>query len=175
MSKIARVGAMAFFVGGMLIGTLMTPVYAQQTILPRNTVPVTAHELRQIYGDKTWQWSAGGARFIGKDRRLIAFSEKPGKPTFAEGRWKIDNDGRLCLVAVWVTKEGGAPANTCFQHVRDHGTIYQRREPSGNWYIFKTFRPKPEDEHAKLTKEDTVSPNMDRLKKSLTVSASQGG
>ncbi|URK89099.1 DUF995 domain-containing protein (plasmid) [Rhizobium sp. RCAM05350] len=154
---------------------MLAPAHAQSNILPKKTVPVTAHELRQIYSDKTWKWSAGGARFIGEGRRLIAFSEKPGKATFAEGRWKIYNNGRLCLVAVWVTQEGSAPANTCFRHVRDRGTIYQRREPDGDWYIFKTFRPKPGDEYAKLVKEDTVSPNMDRLKKSLTVSASQGG
>jgi hypothetical protein len=175
MIKIASVGAIAFSVGGMLIGTPLTPAHAQPNILPEKTVPVAAHELRQIYSDKTWRRSGGGARFIGEGRRLIAFSGKPGKTTFAEGRWKIDNDGRLCLVAVWVTQEGSAPANTCFQHVRDRGTIYQRREPDGDWYIFKTYRPKPEDEYAKLVDEDTVSPNMDRLKKSLTVSASQGG
>ncbi|OBZ92145.1 hypothetical protein ADU59_28270 [Pararhizobium polonicum] len=157
------------------MGILPTTVLAQPNILPKKTVPVTAHELRQIYSDKTWKWSAGGARFIGKGRRLVAFSERPGKATFAEGRWKIDNNGRLCLVAVWVTREGSAPANTCFLHVRDRGTIYQRREPNGDWYIFKTYKSKPEDEYAKLVKEDTISPNMDRLKKSLTVSASQGG
>lgn len=175
MIKIASAGAIALSVGAMLVGTLLTPAHARSTILPKNTVPVTAHELRQIYSDKTWKWSAGGARFIGKGRRLIAFSDKPGKATFAEGRWKLDNEGRLCLVAVWVTQEGSAPANTCFQHVRDRGTIYQRREPDGDWYIFKTYRPKPEDEYAKLVTEDTVSPNIARLKKSLTVSASQGG
>ncbi|MCV9999717.1 DUF995 domain-containing protein [Pararhizobium sp. YC-54] len=175
MTKIASVGAIALPVGGMLIGTLLTPAHAQPNRLPKKPAPVTAHELRQIYSDKTWKWSAGGVRFIGKGRRLIAFSEKPGKATFAEGRWKIDNDGRLCPVAVWVTHEGSAPANTCFQHVRDRRTIYQRREPDGDWYIFKTYRPGPEDEYAKLVTEDTVSPNMDKLKKSLTVSASQGG
>lgn len=173
MNKVARVGITALSVGGMLIGLLLGAAQAQPNILPKKTVPLTAQELRKIYSDKTWQWTAGGVRFIGKDRRMIAFSEKPGKATFAEGTWTLDDDGRLCLVAVWVTKEGSGPANTCFRHVRDRGTIYQRREPDGNWYIFKTYIPKPGD--AKLLKEDTVSPNMDRLKKSFISSASQGG
>ncbi|WP_455273830.1 DUF995 domain-containing protein [Rhizobium herbae] len=175
MNKVARVGAIALSIGGVLIGTLLTPAHAEPNILPKKTVPLTAHELRVIYSDKTWKWSTGGARFIGEGRRLIAVSEKPGKATFAEGRWRLDNNGNLCLVAVWVTQEGSAPANTCFRHVRDRGTIYQRREPDGNWYIFKTFRPKPGDEYAKLVNEDTISPNIDRLKKSFTVSANQGG
>ncbi|OJU71755.1 MAG: hypothetical protein BGO05_25315 [Rhizobiales bacterium 63-7] len=132
--------------------------------LPKNTVPLTADEVRRLYADKTWQWSAGAGRFIAKDRRFIAYSEEGGKPTIAEGRWEVTDHGRLCMNAVWSTPQDKARNRTCFRLVRDRGTVYQRREPKGNWFVLRSFKPRPEDEAHKLVAQDTVSPNIERLK-----------
>lgn len=132
--------------------------------LPKNTMPLTADEVRQLYTDKTWQWSAGAGRFIAKDRRFIAYSEEGGKPTIAEGRWLVTDRGQLCMDAVWSTQKDKAKARTCFRLVRDRGTIYQRREPKGDWFVLRSFKPRPEDEARKLVAQDTVSPNIERLK-----------
>ncbi len=132
--------------------------------LPKKTVPLSAEEVRRIYTDKTWQWSAGAGRFIAKDRRFIAYSEEGGKPTIAEGRWLVTDRGQLCMDAVWSTQQDKAKARTCFRLVRDRGTIYQRREPTGDWFVLHSFKPKPDDEGRKLVAEDTVSPNIARLK-----------
>lgn len=148
---------------------------AQAEYLPKNTVPLTAKEMRKIYANKTWQWESGGGRFIAKKRRFLAYSEEGGVPTFAEGSWEVNNEGRLCMVAVWVSREGKAPARSCFRLVRDRGTVYQRREPKGTWFILRTFIPKPEDEARKLVSEDTVSPNVKRLKAALKVRPAEGG
>jgi hypothetical protein len=168
MKRIKDSHAVAAFAGALLIGTLIVGAQAQPIDpLPEKAVPLTAFELRQIYNDKTWKWNDGGARFIGEGRRLIAFSEGGGYPTFAEGNWAINNKGRLCMVANWVTKDGEVSKKTCFRHVRDRGTIYQRREPDGNWYVFKTYKIQSEDEYNKLVSEDTISPNVVRLKQSF--------
>lgn len=167
MNISARSG-MLVVAAGVAAATL-PPLAAAQPggVLPRHTVPMTALELKQLYGDMTWQWHDGGGRFINKDRRFIAWSEKDGVPTVAEGHWRISNEGRLCLVAVWATKQDQAPNKTCFEHVRDRGTIYQRREPEGSWYVFKTYKLQPTDEYLKLVKEDTITPNVAKLKESF--------
>ena len=146
-----------------------------QKLRPEKAKPVSAVELSDLFGDRTWQWSAGGARFVAERRKLIAYSDKDGNPMVAEGHWEVTDKGRLCLVARWMTKSGETPKRTCFRHVRDRGTIYQRREPDGDWYVFRSNRPKPEDEFAKLIKEDTISPNVEELRKTLKASPGQGG
>ena len=168
MTKLKATKTIFLSVAMLAAGLLQTGAVAEPLKrLPRHTVPLSATELRKLYADKTWNWEAGGARFIGKDRKLIAYSEDGGVPTIAEGRWQVNNQGRLCMVAVWVTKEARAKAKSCFRLVRDRGTIYQRREPKGNWYVLKTFMPKPDDEFNKFVSEDTISSNLERIKQGL--------
>jgi hypothetical protein len=141
---------------------------------PGSAKPILAGELVEIFGDKTWQWKAGGGRFIAEGRRFVAYSEEGDNPTIAEGRWRV-TDGRLCLVARWKTKDANARNRTCFGHVRDRGTIFQRREPDGKWYVFRSYKPSPEDEISKLKSEDSVTPNVKRLEQALGDSKANGG
>jgi hypothetical protein len=141
---------------------------------PGKAKPVAAGELVEIFGDKTWQWGAGGGRFFAEGRRFVAYSEEGDKATIAEGRWRV-TDGRVCLVARWKSKEWNVRKRSCFAVLRDRGTIYQRSEPKGNWYVFRSYKPKPEDEITKFTSEDTVTPNVQRLKELLDGSKAKGG
>jgi hypothetical protein len=43
----------------------------------------------------------------------------------------------------------------------DEDTIYQRREPSGEWYVFKHAKPAAGDEFSKLVREDLVSAELE--------------
>ena len=175
MTKAARFGAILLSIASLAAGSWLASAHAQpMNPLPKKTVPLTPGEVRAIYADKTWTWSTGGGRFISKGRKFIAYSEKDGLSTIAEGRWTVET-GRLCMVAVWVTKLGKAPKTSCFQLVRDRGTIYQRREPKGNWFILRTFKPKPNDELNKFVTEDTVTPNIQRLKTALEQHTAEGG
>lgn len=158
----------AFLWGSILSLVLLNfqPVSANASgILPPNVEPLKIWDLRKIYVDRTWVWKNGGGRFEDKGHRFIAWSSENGVSSYAEGRWSVNDSGVLCFDAVWTAKNGSGPAKTCFEHVRDRGTIYQRRLPDGEWYIFRHFRPKASDEIQKLVRKDTVSGNVERLEK----------
>lgn len=144
---------------------LFAPALASaKDILPANVKPVKLWDLRDIYGDKTWRWTRGGGRFEVKEHKFLGWSAEGGKSTFGEGYWSVNNDGILCFKATWVAADGKGKARTCFEHVRDRGTIYQRKLPDGKWYIFKHYRNKRSDEIRKITRRDTVTKNVERLK-----------
>jgi hypothetical protein len=47
------------------------------------------------------------------------------------------------------------------------GTIYQMREPEGDWHIFKHASVKPTDEFNKLTPVNLVSVMLDKARVAL--------
>lgn len=159
---------LAVFATIILATVILTVGPARTTaegILPRHVEPLKLWDLRDIYVGRTWKWRSGGGRFEEDRHRFTAWSSENGVESYAEGRWSVNNDGVLCFKAVWTAADGSDTAKTCFEHVRDRGTIYQRRLPDGEWYIFKTYRPKASDEIRKLVRKDTVSANVERLKK----------
>ncbi|MBB3388498.1 hypothetical protein FHT82_001221 [Rhizobium sp. BK275] len=129
--------------------------------------PLNAGELYAIYADKTWTWDTGGGRFIGEDRRFVAWVNDGGKQSFAEGRWVVDDLGQMCMRATWTNNEGAARASTCFGHRKIGNTIYQRRQPNGDWYVFRHASAKADDEFRKLVPADTVSLKARELKQVL--------
>lgn len=143
-----------------------SPAMANST-LPRSVVALSAGELESLYGDRTWKWKSGAGRFVETDHTFLAWARSKEVDSFAEGHWQASDDGRLCIIAKWTTAEGAHDNTTCFIHLRDRGTIYQRREPDGPWYIFKTFIIQPEDEYRKLIRQDSVSAKVERVKASL--------
>ena len=69
MAKRLTGGALALCLGLILpIGAFA----AEKNKAPAPT-PLTAAELYMIYADKTWTWNTGGGRFIGEDRRFVAW------------------------------------------------------------------------------------------------------
>jgi hypothetical protein len=131
---------------------------------PAQARTMTAVELLTLYGDKSWQWPDGAGFMETRDRRFTAISGSGEQAGWAEGRWSVSDKGRLCFVADWHTKSGVSPGRTCFVHMVDEETIYQRREPSGEWYVFKHAKPAAGDEFRKLVREDLVSAKLERRK-----------
>jgi hypothetical protein len=126
--------------------------------------PLTNSELHQIYNSRSWLWEAGAGHFSSKQRRFTAWSNEGGSPSYGIGQWFITGPGKLCFRATWHAANGTAPALTCFSHREKDGFIYQRREPSGEWYVFKSNPASRSDEWARLRHGDYVVPRLDRVK-----------
>lgn len=136
---------------------MTTPSPAAESEPPKGAVPLSAVELLQLYGGKTWKWGEGGGYFEMDGRKFRARTFGDNGETSAAGTWKITDAGKLCFSAVWGVSATGAPAETCFLHVTDAGDIYQRRLPDGGWYVFKHAKTDPADEYNKLVRKDLVS------------------
>ncbi|MBW8298651.1 MAG: DUF995 domain-containing protein [Hydrogenophaga sp.] len=147
------------------------PVCAQEA-LPSDAEPLTAVELFMLVEDHSWKWSEGAGRFFNKDRRFLAFTRAKDGASFGEGRFLVTDSGRLCLVATWHGAAASNEARTCFLHKQADGVIYQRREPSGDWYVLKHSPVRETDEYAKFTKEDLVSEEFLKLKAEMETSSS---
>jgi hypothetical protein len=130
---------------------------AEPSAVPAQARVMTALELHDLYRDKTWQWSDGAGRFQEEGRIFRAWSGNGANASWAEGRWTLTNDGQLCLRAIWHSPGGSSPKKTCFRHKLHDGTVYQKKEPSGAWYVFKHAAPDKDDEYVKLVEQDTVS------------------
>jgi len=125
---------------------------------------MTATELYNLYRDKSWQWSDGAGLMQADGRRFTAWAGSGDKATWAEGRWTVNDKGRMCFKALWHSSSGVAPARTCFSHKRVGDTIYQKRDPSQNWYVFKHSPVAEGDEFNKLVSRDLVSLNLYKLR-----------
>ncbi|NGO54637.1 DUF995 domain-containing protein [Allomesorhizobium camelthorni] len=139
----------------------------ENAVPPANARVVTAGELHAIYNDQTWVWSNGAGRMQSDGRRFVAWAGSGASAKWAEGRWIITSSGRLCFKARWQSSSGSHPAKTCFVHKHHRGVIYQRKEPSGDWFIFKHAVSADGDEFRKLTGEDLVSPELEKIKSQL--------
>ncbi|CAN7700621.1 DUF995 domain-containing protein [Rhizobium rhizogenes] len=136
--------------------------------LPTSARPMTAGELYVFYRDKTWQWADGAGRMQDADRRFFAWVDGAGGQSWAEGRWTVTDTGRLCFVAAWHATNGKFPAKTCFVHQISNGTIYQRREPNGAWFVFRHAVAQKADEAEKLVADDLVSQRLGVVKATLS-------
>ena len=137
---------------------------------PAQTAVVSAATLHEMYDDRTWDWGSG-AGFFAKSGDFSAWTEAGGKAAYATGFWWVTNQGGVCFDGDWRTKEGANSTVTCFDHRMNGQVWYQRRDPSGPWYIFKSDPPASTDEFAKLKMGDQVEPKLQALKTSLGASA----
>jgi hypothetical protein len=150
------------WLAGVFLVTVLGPLpaLAEKAYTPPPTAPVPASELKAIYGDRTWLWSAGGGRFDTGDNRFSAYTREGGKPSVGQGHWVVDDNGKLCILAKWYASNGNARAATCFGHVRIGDTIFQRRHPFGHWYVFRHAPERKGDESAKIVSADTVASHI---------------
>lgn len=137
---------------------------AEATAPPPNAKVMTSGELYMLYRDKSWRWSDGAGLMQSDGRRFTAWAGSGDKATWAEGRWTVNDNGRMCFKARWHSSAGTAPAKTCFSHKRVGDTIYQKREPSQDWYVFKHSTVAEGDEFNKLVSRDLVSLNLYRIR-----------
>lgn len=142
----------------------MIPAGAAEPVkLPAQARAMTAAELYVLYRDKTWQWPDGAGRMQDKNRTFIGWSGSGDNTRWAEGRWVLSDTGLMCLKADWYGVQAKQANKTCFRHRIYEDTIYQKKEPSGSWYVFKHARAADSDEFKKLVAEDTVSAQLAKL------------
>lgn len=132
--------------------------------LPDDARPMSAVELHGIYHDRSWKWSEGAAYLRDEGRSFIAWAGTGESTSWAEGRWILTDEGQLCLKGEWHSRTGVYPDKTCFVHQVHEGTVYQRREPSGDWYTFLT---EDDEESGTLVKEDLVSAKLESIRQAL--------
>ena len=137
----------AAFIGGLVAAG--APALAADSATPslptRHASAVSAADLYRLYRGKTWVWS-DGAGFFGPDGH---FSAQAG-PYSARGMWWVNYQGGVCFDAEWRGEGWVKPVLSCFSHSQDGEAWYQKREPSGTWWIFKSWPPRADDEVMKL-------------------------
>ena len=142
------------------------PVTGQEELinLPDGVRAMTAPELHALYANKSWKW-CDGAGYKQDERRVFkGWSGSGDSATSALGRWTVTDSGRMCLKATWHAGSGRYDADTCFRHMTDEHTIYQRKEPDGTWYVFRHADPLDSDEFSKLVAGDLVSETLETLR-----------
>ena len=139
--------------GGLAAEAATEPPLADAT-------PMSARELYKLYQDKTWLWP-NGAGFFAKDGRFTAWSVSGGETAYANGGWWVNFLGGMCIDAAWRTKDGVHIDLTCFNHSKAGNIVYQKREPSGARFVFRSFPRKPDDEFEKLKDGDLVKSKLE--------------
>jgi hypothetical protein len=137
---------------------------------PTPTTVVGAADLHQLYDDKTWLW-ADGAGFFAKSGDFSAWTGSGDKASYATGFWWVNDQGVICFDGNWRTKEGAKSAITCFSHRTDGKVLYQRRDPSGAWYVFKSDPVKSGDEFERLKAGDQVEAQLETVRTEVGASA----
>lgn len=128
--------------------------------------PMTATELRRLYAGKTWQWPEG-AGYFAEDRTFSGWSGGAEPTSVAKGRWLVTDGGQMCFDAQWRYRGGAEAVRSCFRHRRNGEAIYQQKEPGGEWIVFQSDPPSPDDEIAKLREGDLVSSRAAPLEREL--------
>ncbi|MCZ4094247.1 DUF995 domain-containing protein [Sinorhizobium psoraleae] len=167
MRSALRTVSLAVAIAAAIGATASVAEAATRRVNAQNAMPLTHDELYRLYSQKSWIWKAGAGYFSVRQRRFTAWSKENGRPSYGVGRWFITGPGKLCFKAEWHAKDGSAPATTCFSHRRQGSLILQKREPNGEWYVFKNVPAKPDDEFAKLRRGNYVSARLNRIEAGL--------
>ena len=163
------------FAGAIACGA--APVLAASspdTALPANARPLTADEIYKLYRDKSWQWDSGAGRMRDAGRQFSAWADGEMGISWADGRWAITETGQMCFNATWHSKQGAFPVKTCFSHLFNEGAIYQKREPDGQWFVFRHANIRKDDEASKLVSVDLVSQQRDVIRSALERAPTSG-
>ncbi|PBB93832.1 hypothetical protein CK215_04835 [Mesorhizobium sp. WSM3864] len=153
------------FCGGVALSGVAQAAGAGSPAAAQAGTTPTAFELQLFYADRTWNWEDGAAYFA-QDRRMRAWTSKPGSTSFAEGTWHLSNDGKMCMELVWrSTAYTAQPIRTCFSHRVLNGTVQQRRDPDGRWYSFRHASDNSADELKKIQAGDTRSVDFEKARK----------
>jgi hypothetical protein len=123
------------------------------------SAPMSARELTQLYKGKSWLWD-DGASYFAPDHRFVAWSRNGASATYAIGRWSTGKSGQMCFKAVWYSSTGASRASTCFSHRKEGDSIAQKKDPAGQWYVFR----KSIGDDGKLRTGDIVSVKVAELK-----------
>jgi hypothetical protein len=166
--NIFRVLSLLCIVGA--VGTTAFGANAAQTKIskpPAMSVPLTSEELYKLYNNRSWIWKDGAGYFAAKQRKFKAWTGE-GSGSYGLGRWFVTEPGKLCFKAVWYAKAGSASALTCFSHRKKGNVIFQKREPDGDWYAFKTTPANADNEYRKIQPGDYVTARYNRMRAKLS-------
>ncbi len=156
-----RVLPLIFLVG--LLGGTVGAASVEPDGFPDGSRVMSPAEIYLLYRDKNWQWSDGVGRMDSLNRRFTAHVDGEKGQALAEGRWRITRSGQMCFDARWHIEHEVFPSKTCFTHRILDGTIYQKREPDGVWYVFRHADGAPTDEARKLVSITTPIPQTGGL------------
>lgn len=132
-------------------------------------IPLTPQELYRLYSNHTWVWGDGAGYFSTKplepqrEWEFWAWSGEGESASYGNGYWFLLDQGRLCFRAIWVASAGQAEAVTCFGHRQKEGVIFQRKEPNGEWYVFKNTPPAQGDASEDLRPGDMAMRDVYRV------------
>lgn len=150
----------------LFIALLAFPVRAESedSVADRalNARPMTVDELFGIYENRTWLWKEGAAYFSSKERSFRAWTRN-NDGTVATGTWFPTSRGKLCFRANWKSAKGSTKVLTCFSHRIDDSAYYQRREPDGEWYVFRNLDVMRKDTFSKIVPGDYVKHNYEKF------------
>ncbi|MBB3454727.1 hypothetical protein FHT86_003026 [Rhizobium sp. BK313] len=155
-----------------ILGAISTSAFAasapqnKMTKPPAMSVPLTTERVFQLYYNRTWIWKDGAGYFAAKQRDFRAWSGE-GTGSYGVGHWFVTDPGRLCFRATWYAKTGKALALTCFSHRKKGNVIFQKRDPNGDWYPFKTTPANVDDEYRKLRPGDYATAGYNRMRAKL--------
>ncbi|MDQ0323389.1 hypothetical protein QO002_005595 [Pararhizobium capsulatum DSM 1112] len=133
---------------------------------PAMSNPLSSDEVYKLYANRSWIWKTGAGYFAVKMRGFTAWTGDKGG-SYGVGHWFVTAAGKLCFQATWYANSGKAPALTCFSHRRKGNVVFQKREPDGEWYAFKTVPAKPSDEYNKIKRGDYVTSRYNHMRKKL--------
>jgi hypothetical protein len=154
----------AVFISALLVLTCAPSASAQSTkSLPASAAQMTPEQVYLAFAGRSWVWS-DGAGYFSRDSKFLAWSGAGEKSSYAEGRWRITPKGRLCWDVDWHGAGWAKRETTCFSHRSVGDAIYQKKDPSGSWYIFRHSPPAANDEFAKLQSGDLVTTTYTRIK-----------
>ena len=113
---------------------------------------MTSRELYKLYKGHSWIWKDGVAYFRVSRREFIGWSKPPGPDAnYADGRWFLPGQGKLCFRATWHSVQWSAKALRCFEHrIDDRGAIFIRKYREGEWWTFDDVPQNSWDEKYKV-------------------------
>jgi hypothetical protein len=158
-----------FVIGGCLgVGVPDAAALSKTNVAAESAAPLTTEEVYQLYSNRSWLWNDGSGYFPAKQRRFIAWTGRGSTGSYAVGRWFLTDPGKLCFKAKWHAKSGATSALTCFSHRKKGGVVFQKREPDGEWYVFKNTPAKAGDEYGKVRRGNYVSARFDQIEAKLS-------
>ena len=153
----------------MAIATPRTAAAAALDIdtLVKSATPMSVAQLYPLYRDKSWLWK-NGAAFFADTGRFKAWTEDGAAAAYAQGGWWLTEAGALCIKAAWNSAAGSNEQLLCFSHRVTNGVVLQKREPAGNWYVFKSSPSAADDEIQKFKDGDQIEAKFEAVKSALT-------
>ncbi|MBZ6079109.1 DUF995 domain-containing protein [Microvirga puerhi] len=127
---------------------------------------MSVREVAHIYKGRTWMWP-DGAGYFRDNGHFYAWSGSGKNATYATGKWAVTKTGQICFDANWNHRMGSTTRQVCFSHRKHGAVIYQRKDPSGEWYVFRSSPVRVGDEATKLLKSDRVTPNLNKVSRDV--------